>query len=167
MKAVVVSLRRFPDFRSSLRPDGQALIRKDYFHLGIAVDTENGLVVPVVRGADELDLMQTVSAIAELSAGARANTLEASALRGAGFTISNLGGLGVSGIQPIVNWPEAAILGVAAAAPQLSQVDGQIVTRQLLPLTLGFDHRLINGADAARFLARLDEALAYPLELVT
>ena len=164
-RAIATLLSELPRFNAAFDDVDNEIVYRDYINVGIAVDTERGLVVPVVRGADQLDLMQTVSAIAELSAGARENSLDASALRGAGFTISNLGGLGVSGIQPIVNWPEAAILGVAAAAPQLSQVDGQIVTRQLLPLTLGFDHRLINGADAARFLARLDETLAYPLEL--
>ncbi len=154
-KAVAIALAELPKFNAAL--DDGVVVYREYVNLGVAVDTPRGLLVPVIRGADTLSVVALAAELARLSGAAREGSLAPGDLRGAGFTVSNLGGLGVNAMQPLVNWPEVAILGISAAR---SAGDGL-----LLPLTLGFDHRLIDGADAARFLARLAALLGEVLEL--
>jgi pyruvate dehydrogenase E2 component (dihydrolipoamide acetyltransferase) len=168
MKAVVISLRRFPDFRSSLQPDGQSLIRKHYFHIGVAVDTENGLVVPVVRDVDQKSIFELAAEVAELAEKARARKLGLGDMQGGVFTISSLGGIGGTAFTPIVNAPEVAVLGVSRTAtrPVWIEDEGGFVPRQLLPLSLSYDHRVIDGASAARFTTDLCRTLCDPIHLL-
>jgi len=183
MKAVVIALRVFPRFRSSLAPEGDRLIVKDSYHLGIAVDTEQGLVVPVIRDVDRkgvFELAEEVNAIAER---ARARKLSPTDLSGACFTISSLGGIGGTAFTPIVNAPEVAILGLSKTriAPRWQgpgpldeaplsangKADaGYFEPRLVLPLSLSYDHRVIDGAEAVRFTSRLSRVLADPIQLL-
>jgi len=161
LKAVVASLKAFPDMNSSLDGDGvEALIRKKYYHLGFAADTPNGLVVPVVKDVDEKGLLQVASELTDLSGKARAGKLGPAEMAGATFTISSLGGIGGTSFTPIVNAPEVGILGVVRSVTK-PVWDGQaFVPRLLLPLSLSYDHRVIDGAAAARFVAHLSGVLA-------
>ncbi|TVQ46382.1 MAG: 2-oxo acid dehydrogenase subunit E2 [Gammaproteobacteria bacterium] len=158
-------LREFPAINAAYDARAQARILRENVHLGVAVDTPRGLVVPVLRDADRLGLAELATRLAELADAARAGRLSPADLRGGSITLSNLGGLGATSLLPMVNWPEVAILGVGASEQRLRLVDGEVVTETRLPLTLGFDHRVINGADAARLLARLAERLEEPLAL--
>jgi pyruvate dehydrogenase E2 component (dihydrolipoamide acetyltransferase) len=172
MKAVALALREFPDFRSSLAPDGQSLILKNYFHLGIAVDTEQGLVVPVVRSVDEKGIFEIAAELAELAERARARKLRPEEMQGACFTISSLGGIGGTHFTPIVNAPEVAILGASALQTRpLWQAgeageEGHFAPRRVLPLSLSYDHRVIDGAEAVRFTTRLKGILERPVNLL-
>jgi len=170
MKAVVIGLRRYPDFRSSLTSDGQSLLRKDYFHLGIAVDTEEGLVVPVVRDVDQKSIFELAAEISELAGRARARKLGMADIQGAVFTISSLGGIGGTAFTPIVNAPEVGILGISRMAVRpVYREDpegGRFVPRKLLPLSLSYDHRVIDGAKAARFTSDLRASLGSPRNLL-
>ena len=160
LKACAHLLRELPDFNSSLAPSGKALIRKGYVHIGFAVDTPDGLLVPVIRDVDRKSLLQLAAEAADLAEKARSKKLSADAMQGACFTISSLGHIGGTGFTPIVNAPEVAILGVSKASMQ-PVWDGQAFQpRLLLPLSLSYDHRVINGAAAARFTKRLGEVLA-------
>ncbi len=160
LKACAHLLRELPDFNSSLAPSGKALIRKGYVHIGFAVDTPDGLLVPVIRDVDRKSLLQLAAEAADLAEKARTKKLSADAMQGACFTISSLGHIGGTGFTPIVNAPEVAILGVSKASMQ-PVWDGQVFQpRLLLPLSLSYDHRVINGAAAARFTKRLGEVLA-------
>ena len=161
-KAVGSALEQFPRFNAAFDHLAQEIVYRDYCHIGVAVDTPRALVVPVVRDVARASLSEIAQQLQTLSRAARAGQLAAEAMRGAGFTISNLGSLGVQAIQPLVNWPEVAILGVAAIDERLVLSADGIVTRALLPLTLGFDHRLINGGDAARFLSCIVALVANP-----
>ncbi len=160
MKAVVKSLQKFPHFNASLAYNGEELILKKYFHLGIAVDTPNGLVVPVIRNVEQKGLIELALELKNISAIARNGKLTMNDMRGGCFTISSLGGIGGTGFTPIINAPEVAILGITKA--QLMPVcrDNAIVTRLMVPLALSYDHRVIDGADAARFMVFLREALS-------
>ncbi|MGE9764652.1 dihydrolipoyllysine-residue acetyltransferase [Pseudomonas sp. PDM20] len=159
LKACAHLLRELPDFNSSLAPSGKALIRKKYVHIGFAVDTPDGLLVPVIRDVDRKGLLQLALEAAELAEKARTKKLSADAMQGACFTISSLGHIGGTGFTPIVNAPEVAILGVSKAAIQ-PVWDGKVFQpRLMLPLSLSYDHRVINGAAAARFTRRLGEVL--------
>ncbi|MFK8402099.1 dihydrolipoyllysine-residue acetyltransferase [Pseudomonas sp. BGr12] len=159
LKACAHLLRELPDFNSSLAPSGRALIRKKYVHIGFAVDTPDGLLVPVIRDVDRKGLLQLALEAAELAEKARTKKLSADAMQGACFTISSLGHIGGTGFTPIVNAPEVAILGVSKAAIQ-PVWDGKVFQpRLMLPLSLSYDHRVINGAAAARFTRRLGEVL--------
>ncbi|MDH0893707.1 MULTISPECIES: dihydrolipoyllysine-residue acetyltransferase [unclassified Pseudomonas] len=159
LKACAHLLRELPDFNSSLAPSGKALIRKGYVHIGFAVDTPDGLLVPVIRDVDRKSLLQLAGEAAELAEKARTKKLSPDAMQGACFTISSLGHIGGTGFTPIVNAPEVAILGVSKAAMQ-PVWDGQAFQpRLMLPLSLSYDHRVINGAAAARFTKRLGEVL--------
>ncbi|MBB4862216.1 pyruvate dehydrogenase E2 component (dihydrolipoamide acetyltransferase) [Pseudomonas nitritireducens] len=159
LKACAHLLRELPDFNSSLAPSGKALIRKQYVHIGFAVDTPDGLLVPVIRDVDKKGLLQLALEAAELAEKARTKKLSADAMQGACFTISSLGHIGGTGFTPIVNAPEVAILGVSKAAMQ-PVWDGKVFQpRLMLPLSLSYDHRVINGAAAARFTRRLGEVL--------
>jgi pyruvate dehydrogenase E2 component (dihydrolipoamide acetyltransferase) len=160
MKAVAEALLEFPRFRSSLDAGGESLTVKKYVHIGVAVDTELGLVVPVVRDVDRADVFEVAAALADLSERARARRLRLPDLQGACFTISSLGGIGGTAFTPIINAPEVAILGVSRHVWKPVLRDGSFVPRLMLPLSLSYDHRVIDGADAVRFTTRLKALLA-------
>lgn len=193
MKAVAVVLGEFPIFRSSLAPEGDHLIVKDYFHLGIAVDTDQGLVVPVVRDVDRKGVFELAAELNATAERARARKLTPDDLKGACFTISSLGGIGGTAFSPIVNAPEVAILGLSKTRvqpvwngpspldlaadparedanesddPRTKQHAGIFEPRLVLPFSLSYDHRVIDGANAARFTSRLSRVLADPLQLL-
>ena len=151
--AVVAALRRFPDFNASL--DGDNLILKQYFHIGFAADTPNGLVVPVIRNADRKGVLQIAKEMGELSAKAREGKLGPADMQGGCFSISSLGGIGGTAFTPIINAPEVAILGVSRSATKPVWNGREFVPRLMVPLSLSYDHRVIDGAAAARFTAYL------------
>ena len=159
MKSLAFVLKEFPHFRSSLHPEGDRLIIKHYCHLGIAVDTPEGLVVPVFRDVDHKGAWQLAEELAEVSARARTNKLKSAELQGACMSISSLGGIGGTAFTPIVNAPEAAILGVTRARMAPVWNGSNFVPRLMLPLDLSYDHGIINGAEAARFMARFCQVL--------
>ena len=160
VKAAVSTLRQHRAFNSSLDLGSGEIILKDYFHIGIAVDTEAGLVVPVIRDADQKSFLTIAEELTEIAGKARERKLQMSDMQGGTFTITNLGGIGGSSFTPIVNYPEVAILGMSRSQSQLKLVDGQVVERMMLPLSLSYDHRVINGADAARFISTLSGCLS-------
>ncbi len=160
IKAVVAALKAFPTFNSSLAANGEELILKKYYHLGVAVDTPEGLVVPVVRDADQKGIFDLARELAELSAKARGKKLRNNDLEGASFTISSLGGIGGTAFTPIINPPQVAILGLSRAQTKPVYQDGQFVPRLMLPLSLSYDHRVVDGAEAARFTVYLAGLLA-------
>jgi pyruvate dehydrogenase E2 component (dihydrolipoamide acetyltransferase) len=160
MKAVASVLGEYPEFASSLDPTGENLILKRYTHIGVAVDTPNGLVVPVLRDVDEKDVYEIALALADVSERARIRRLRPADLEGACFSISSLGGIGGTAFTPIVNSPEVAILGVSRHRWQPVYSDGEFVPRLMLPLSLSYDHRVIDGAAAVRFTTRLAAVLA-------
>ncbi|AKX55710.1 dihydrolipoamide acetyltransferase [Thiopseudomonas alkaliphila] len=160
LKACAHLLKEMPDFNSSLAPSGTALIRKKYVHLGFAVDTPEGLLVPVIRDVDQKSLLQLAAEAAELADKARNKKLSPDQMQGACFTISSLGHIGGTGFTPIVNAPEVAILGVSRATMQPVWNGNKFKPRLLLPLSLSYDHRVINGAAAAQFTRRLSDLLA-------
>lgn len=160
LKACAHLLKELPDFNSSLAPSGKALIRKKYVHLGFAVDTPDGLMVPVIRNVDQKSLLQLAGEAAALAEKARNKKLSADEMQGACFTISSLGHIGGTGFTPIVNAPEVAILGVSKATIQPVWDGEAFQPKLMLPLSLSYDHRVINGAAAARFTKRLSELLA-------
>lgn len=159
IKAAVAALRKFPSFNASLSTDGEHLVLKKYFHIGIAVDTPNGLVVPVIRDCDRKGLVELARELGEISIKAREKKLGPADMQGGCFSISSLGGIGGTGFTPIINAPEVAILGVSKS--QLKPVwNGEsFQPRLLLPLSLSYDHRVIDGAEAARFAAYLAQQL--------
>ncbi|MDR0247503.1 MAG: dihydrolipoyllysine-residue acetyltransferase [Burkholderiales bacterium] len=158
MKACATALKRFPDFNASLQ--GENLILKKYYHLGFAVDTPNGLVVPVLRDCDQKSITEIASETAELAAKARAGKLMPGEMQGGVFTVSSLGGIGGTAFTPIINAPEVAILGVSKSVKQLVWDGDAFVPRRVLPLSLSYDHRVIDGAQAARFITYLTNLLA-------
>ncbi|HEY6611813.1 MAG TPA: dihydrolipoyllysine-residue acetyltransferase [Pseudomonas sp.] len=160
LKACAHVLRELPDFNSSLAPSGKALIRKKYVHIGFAVDTPDGLLVPVIKNVDQKSLLQLSAEAAELAEKARTKKLSADDMQGACFTISSLGHIGGTGFTPIVNAPEVAILGVSKASMQPVWDGKAFQPKLMLPLSLSYDHRVINGAAAARFTRRLADLLA-------
>jgi len=159
IKACVQALKEFPRFNSSLHPDGEHLVMKHYFHVGFAADTPNGLVVPVIRDADRKDVYELAADLAELSAAAREGRLSAEQMQGGTFTVSSLGGIGGTAFTPIINAPEVAILGVSRSSMQPVWNGREFKPRLMLPLSLSYDHRVIDGADAARFTTWLSGAL--------
>ncbi|WP_027459979.1 dihydrolipoyllysine-residue acetyltransferase [Deinococcus murrayi] len=164
MKVVANALRKFPKFGASLDLERQQVVYKEYVHLGVAVDTPQGLLVPVLRDADRKSITEIVLELSELAEKARERKLKPDEMQGATFTISNLGGIGGTGFTPIVNSPEVAILGVSRGGmePVWNKETGTFEARNMLPLSLTYDHRLIDGADAARFLRYVCEALEDP-----
>lgn len=160
MKAVVAALQEFPKVNSSLADDGENLVMKKFIHLGFAADTPNGLIVPVIRDADKKDVYEIAAELAELSALGRDGKLKANQLQGATFTISSLGGIGGTAFTPIVNAPEVAILGVSRSSMQPVWDGTEFQPRLMLPLSLSYDHRVIDGAMAVRFTTFLGQALA-------
>lgn len=160
LKSCAHLLKEMPDFNSSLAPSGKAIIRKKYVHIGFAVDTPDGLLVPVIKNVDQKSLLQLAAEAAALAAKARDKKLTADDMQGACFTISSLGHIGGTGFTPIVNAPEVAILGVSKATIQPVWDGKAFQPKLMLPLSLSYDHRVINGAAAARFTQRLSQLLA-------
>lgn len=164
--ALARSLCAFPRFNASLSPDGKSLILKNYVHIGIAVDTEFGLMVPVIRDADRKGLWAIAAEIADLAARAQARKIGPDEMRGASMSISSLGGIGGTGFTPIVNPPEVAILGITRAEA-VTVWDGDTPRPvPMVPLDLSYDHRVINGADAARFVAHYAKLLSNPKNML-
>ena len=165
VKIVAVALKEFPQFNSSADVRNRQIIRKSYISIGVAVDTENGLLVPVIRDADQKSIAQISIEMTKLSEKARNKKLALEDMQGGTFTISNLGGIGGTSFTPIVNWPEVAILGVARSSYEPVHIDGQFQPRKIMPYALSYDHRVIDGADGARFTRFIDEALQNPMLL--
>jgi pyruvate dehydrogenase E2 component (dihydrolipoamide acetyltransferase) len=166
VRACVKALQSFPQFNASLDPAGANLILKKYVNVGFAADTPNGLMVPVVHEADHKDIYQVARKLGELSEAARAGKLSAAQMQGGCFTISSLGGIGGTAFTPIINAPEVAILGVSRSAMKPVYQDGAFVPRLMLPLSLSYDHRVIDGATAVRFTTFLVKTLAEPHSLI-
>lgn len=166
VKTVAHVLKQFPRFNSSLEADGETLVLKQYVHIGVAVDTPNGLVVPVIRDADRKSVRDIARDLGELSAKARDKKLTPAEMQGACFSISSLGGIGGTAFTPIVNWPEVAILGVSRSSLQPVWDGREFRPRLMLPLSLSYDHRVIDGAEAARFTTALAKRLGDIRELL-
>ena len=165
LKVVSVALKKFPQFNASIDMVKKEIIFKKYVNIGVAVDTERGLLVPVVKDVDRKSITELSVELAEISRKARDKKLTLEEMQGGNFSISNLGGIGGTGFTPVVNAPEVAILGVSRSEMQPVFKDGQFVPRLMLPLSLSYDHRLIDGADAARFLRWVCQALEQPILL--
>jgi pyruvate dehydrogenase E2 component (dihydrolipoamide acetyltransferase) len=166
IKACVAALRDFPQFNSSYDMNAGELVVKKYFHVGIAVDTDRGLVVPVIKDADKKSIRDIAAEVVGLAEKARTGKLGIDDMRGGTFTITNLGGIGGTFFTPIVNYPEVAILGLSRSALQPVVRDGQVVPRLMMPLSLTYDHRVVDGADGARFTTRLVQLFSDPLRLM-
>jgi pyruvate dehydrogenase E2 component (dihydrolipoamide acetyltransferase) len=160
VRASVNALKEFPDFNASLDKTGDNLIVKKYYHIGVAVDTPDGLLVPVIRDADRKGVFDLAKELTEISKAAREKKLKADAMRGGTFSISSLGGIGGTSFTPIINAPEVAILGVARSQMRPVYKDGAFVPRLMLPLSLAYDHRVIDGAAGARFTTYLASVLS-------
>jgi pyruvate dehydrogenase E2 component (dihydrolipoamide acetyltransferase) len=168
IKAAVRALQEFPQFNASLDGDGKNLVLKKYFHIGVAVDTRFGLLVPVLRNCDKKSIVELAAELAAVSQKAREKGLSMAEMSGGCFSISSLGGVGGTGFTPIINAPEVAILGVTKTRLNAQPSDdGGVDWRKMLPLSLSYDHRVINGADAARFTAFLGTMLADPQALAS
>ncbi len=165
LKVAAGALRAFPQFNASIDPAQEEIVFKEYVHVGVAVDTDRGLLVPVVRDVERKNITRLASELADLAERARTKRIAPDEMEGGTFTISNLGGIGGTAFSPIVYWPQVAILGVSRSEMRPAWRDGQFVPRLMLPLSLSYDHRLIDGADAARFLRWICEALEEPLIL--
>jgi pyruvate dehydrogenase E2 component (dihydrolipoamide acetyltransferase) len=165
LKVVAAALRQFPRFNASVDLAREEIVYKHYVHVGVAVDTERGLLVPVIRDADTKSLVQLAAELAQAAERARSGKLTLEEMQGGCFTITNLGGIGGTSFTPIVNHPEVAILGLSRAALEPVWKDGTFVPRLMLPLSLSYDHRVIDGADGARFLRWVVEALEQPFVL--
>jgi pyruvate dehydrogenase E2 component (dihydrolipoamide acetyltransferase) len=159
MKAVVAGLKAYPRFNSSLDPSGEMLIQKKYYHIGIAVDTPDGLVVPIIRDVDKKSLLQLSDDLKEVSTKARERRLKPADLQGSCFSISSLGGIGGTHFTPIINAPDVAILGISKSSMQPIWNGKEFTPRLMLPLSLSYDHRVIDGADGARFTTFLAKML--------
>ena len=160
IKAVVAALKAYPDFNASLSNDGEALVLKKYFHIGLAVDTPDGLVVPVIRDADQKGVLEIARELGDLSARARDKKVSPAEMQGGCFSISSLGGIGGSYFTPIINSPEVAVLGVSRAVIKPVWNGKEFMPRLLMPLSLSYDHRVIDGAQGARFITYLSQVLA-------
>ena len=167
LKAPAPSLKTFPKFNASLDVEAQEIVYKDYIHIGVAVDTPHGLLVPVIRDVDRKGVLRLAEELQEISQRARERKLSPEEMQGATFSLSNLGGIGGTGFTPIVNWPEVAILGVSRSQMKPLWDPGKeaFVPRLVMPFSLTYDHRLIDGADAARFCRHLAGILEDPLGL--
>lgn len=170
LKAAVAALKTFPRFNASLDPNAEEIILKNYYHLGVAVDTERGLIVPVIRDVDRKSVNELSRELSELAQRTRDGKVDHNEMTGGTFTITNIGRLGGTGFTPIINYPQVAILGMAQARLQPvirgDATSFKVVPRLMLPLCLGFDHRVVDGADAARFLGLIIEALGDPEKLL-
>lgn len=158
MKATVALLQQYPQFNCSLSADGATIFRKNYFHIGFAADVPSGLLVPVIRDCDKKSIDEIAAEIVQVSEKARTKGLAMAEMSGGCFTLSSLGHIGGTGFTPIINAPEVAILGITRTQSRfLPDAHGNPVLRQMLPLSLSYDHRVINGADAARFVRAMAE----------
>jgi pyruvate dehydrogenase E2 component (dihydrolipoamide acetyltransferase) len=165
LKVIASALRTFPQFNASIDIGKQEIIYKKYYHVGVAVDTDRGLLVPVIRDVDKKNILQLSVDLAEAAEKARNKKLSLEEMQGGSFTITNLGGIGGTAFSPIVNYPEVAILGVSRSSIEPVFIDGKFEPRLMLPLSLSYDHRLVDGADAARFLRWVADALKDPFLL--
>ena len=165
LKVIAAALKRFPQFNASVDMATHEIIYKQYYHVGVAVDTDRGLLVPVIRDVDSKNLIALAVELTELAERARSRKTSLEAMQGGTFTITNLGSIGGTGFSPILNAPEVAILGMARSRIEPVYTDGQFAPRLMLPLSLSYDHRLIDGADGARFLRWVVEALSQPFLL--
>lgn len=165
LKVMAKALQRFPKFNASIDVQNEELILKKYVHIGMAVDTDRGLLVPVIRDADKKGIVELAADLKDIADRTRDKKVKPDEMEGGTFTISNQGSIGGTNFTPIVLWPQVAILGVSRTAARLVENDGDIEKRHFLPLALSYDHRVIDGADAARFLRWVAEALESPLLL--
>jgi pyruvate dehydrogenase E2 component (dihydrolipoamide acetyltransferase) len=159
LKACTVALKKFPGFNASLDEAAGELVLKNYYHVGVAVDTEQGLIVPVLRDVDKKDLLRISKELGELAEKTRQRKVGMDDLKGGTFTVSNLGGIGGQHFTPIINKPEVAILGVSRGMAKAVVIDKKIEQRVLMPLSLSYDHRVVDGADGARFIRELVQAI--------
>jgi pyruvate dehydrogenase E2 component (dihydrolipoamide acetyltransferase) len=166
VKAAVAALRALPQFNASLDSSGKHLILKHYFNIGVAVDTPNGLLVPVIHSADKKTVGEIAAEIQALSELARSKGLPMDKMSGGCFTLSSLGGIGGTSFSPIINAPEVAIMGITKTVEKPFNDNGQLLWKPMLPLSLSYDHRVINGADAARFCVEFGRAMAQPQLLI-
>ncbi len=166
LKVAAAALKAFPQFNTSLDVANNEIIYKKYYHIGVAVDTDRGLLVPVIRDVDKKNLIELAVELHHMAEKARARKLTVDELQGGTFSITNLGGIGGTSFSPIVYYPQVAILGVSRAQWEPALIDGQFQPRLILPLSLSYDHRVIDGADAARFLRWIAEALEQPFRLI-
>ena len=166
MKALATCLQAFPKFNSSLDPETNEIVLKKFYNIGCAVDTPNGLVVPVIKDCNTKSILTIAGELTELAGKARERKLSIDSMQGATCTVTNLGGLGGIAFTPIVNYPEVCILGMSRSQMELKLEDGKVVERMMLPISLSYDHRVINGADAARFVTALVNMLADPFQLL-
>jgi pyruvate dehydrogenase E2 component (dihydrolipoamide acetyltransferase) len=162
LKVVASALRAFPQFAASVDMSREEVVYKKYCHIGVAVDTDRGLLVPVIRDVDRKNISELSVELVAVAEKARSRKLAAEDMEGGVFTITNLGGIGGTAFSPLINWPEVAILGMSRASLEPVFLDGSFQPRLMLPLSLSYDHRLIDGADAARFLRWMAEALEQP-----
>ena len=164
LKVVAAALKRFPDFNASIDTNSQEIVYKHYVNVGVAVDTEAGLLVPVIKNADNKNVLELAGELGVLAEKARNRKLTPDDMQGGNFSVSNLGGIGGTGFTPIVNPPEVAILGVSRSAhePVYNKASGQFDARLMMPLSVTYDHRLIDGAAAARFLRWICTAIEEP-----
>jgi pyruvate dehydrogenase E2 component (dihydrolipoamide acetyltransferase) len=165
MKVIAAALERFPRFNASLDPDQNEIIYKKYCHIAMAVDTDRGLLVPVIRDVDKKSIHELAVELTDIADRTRKKKIKPEEMEGGTFTISNQGGIGGTDFTPIVFWPQVAILGVSRSSIEPRFKDGEFEPRKILPLSLSYDHRVIDGADAARFLRWVVEALEHPLLL--
>jgi pyruvate dehydrogenase E2 component (dihydrolipoamide acetyltransferase) len=165
LKVVAEGLKKFPSFNASFDMARQQIVLKHYVHIGLAVDTERGLLVPVIREADRKSIRELADEIVDLVQRARSKRLKPDEMEGGTFTLSNQGGIGGTGFTPIVYWPQVAILGVSRSSVEPRYRNGHWEPRTILPLSLSYDHRIIDGADAARFLRWIGDALEHPMAL--
>jgi pyruvate dehydrogenase E2 component (dihydrolipoamide acetyltransferase) len=162
LKVAAGALRKYPQFNASIDPARNEIAYKKSIHVGVAVDTDRGLLVPVIRDVDTKGIVALSIELAQVSEKARGGKLSLDEMQGGGFTITNLGGIGGTSFTPIVNWPEVAILGISRGAQEPQWDGGQFQPRLMLPLSLSYDHRVIDGADAARFLRWVCDAFEQP-----
>jgi pyruvate dehydrogenase E2 component (dihydrolipoamide acetyltransferase) len=166
IKIITSALKRFPQFNSSVDMANQSIIYKNYYNIGIAVDTEFGLIVPVIKNADQMNVIEISKEMNALAEKARNKKVSVADLQGGCFTITNLGGIGGTAFTPIVNAPEVAILGVSRGAIEPVWIDGKFEPRMMLPFSLSYDHRVIDGADGIRFLRWIIDAIENPYNLI-
>jgi pyruvate dehydrogenase E2 component (dihydrolipoamide acetyltransferase) len=165
LKIVASALRAHPKVNASYDPDAQELILKDYVHIGVAVDTDRGLVVPKIQDVDEKNIIELSVELNEIAERARTNSLTVEEMRGSTFTVTNLGSLGTGYFAPIINWPELAVLGLGRAERTAvwDEERGAWAPRLIMPLSLGHDHRVLDGADGARFMSWIVQAIRNPM----
>jgi pyruvate dehydrogenase E2 component (dihydrolipoamide acetyltransferase) len=165
LKVIASALKVFPQFNASVDMAAHEVVYKQYYHIGVAVDTDRGLLVPVLRDVDQKNILALCVELTQLAERARSRKTTLEEMQGGTFTVTNLGGIGGSNFAPIINAPEVAILGLARSSTEPVYNNGQFVPRLMLPLSLSYDHRLIDGADGARFLRWVAEALQQPFLL--